>query len=96
MTRKPKSRKSILLRICVFAFVAYAAVYLVDMQVALTSRRQELEQLRVQYEVQRLANLELKRQLETGTDEEYIERVARDKLQFVDPDERIYYDISGS
>ena len=96
MTRKTKSRKSILLRLVFFAFVLYAAVYLVDMQVTLTNRKSEIEALRTQYDEKYLANKELKRQLDAGTDEEELERIARDRLEYVAPDERVYIDISGS
>lgn len=96
MKQKKKNGKNIILRICIFAFVVYAAVQLVDMQITLGNRRQELEELRVRYETQRLANKDLERQLAQGVDEEYIERTAREKLEFVAPDERVYIDISGS
>lgn len=95
-TTKKKSRNSIVLRICIFAFVVYSAVQLVDMQLTISQRRQEYTELAVRLEAQRLANKELERQLAEGVDDEYIERVARDKLEFVAPDEWVYRDISGS
>ena len=98
MAQKPKkkSRKNFIMRLCVFAFVAYAAVLLIDMQVTLSSRKQELESLRASVEEQRLANKELERQLAVGVDDAYIEREARAKLDFVYPEERVFIDISGS
>lgn len=91
-----KTRKSIIVRLCVFAFVAYAAITLIDMQVTLAERKQEAELLARRLEVQRIANKDLERQLAAGVDQEYIERVARDQLDYVYPDERVYIDISGS
>jgi len=96
MKKAQKGRKSIILRICIFVFVLYAGVQLVDMQINLSARRQELADLNVQYEIQRLANKDLERQLAEGVDEEYIERVAREKLEYVAEDEEVYIDISGS
>lgn len=91
-----KNRKSFVFRLCIFAFVVYAAVMLVDMQVTLADRNQELEQLALSYETQRLENKELERRLAAGVDDDYIERIARDELDYVYPDERVYIDISGS
>jgi len=76
--------------------VAYAAVLLIDLQVTLASRKQELAELQQQYEEKRIANKELELQLQQGMDEEYVERIAREKLDYVAPDEKVYIDISGS
>lgn len=95
-TKRKKSRKSVILRICIIAFTFYAAVMLVDMQVTLSERRQDLDELKQAYENQRLENKELERQLDMEMDDEYIERIARDKLDYVYPDERVFVDISGS
>lgn len=96
MARKKTSRKNLIFRICIFAFVAYAAVLLIDLQVTLASRKQELAELQQKYEEKRIANKELELQLQQGMDEEYVERIAREKLDYVAPDEKVYIDISGS
>lgn len=91
-----KKRKNIIMRVCIFLFVAWAAVQLVDMQVNLMDRKQEAVVLAERLEVQRIANKELERQLAAKVDDEYIERVARDQLDYVYPEERVYINISGS
>ncbi len=96
MARKKTSRKNLIFRICIFAFVAYAAVLLIDLQVSLASRKEELVGLQEKFEVRRIANKELERQLQQGMDMEYIERIAREKLDYVAPDEKVYIDYSGS
>lgn len=93
---KLKNRKSVILRLCMVLVVTYAAIYLIDMQVTLSARAEQLDELTQAVEAQRLANKELERQLEAGVDEEYIENVARDKLDYVYPNERVFIDISGS
>jgi cell division protein FtsB len=99
MARK-KIRKSMVLRLCVFAIVVYAVVMIVDMQMTLTEQQRQLGSLAETYEFQRLENKELERQLERqaedGMDREYIERIARDEFDYVYPDERVFKDISGS
>ncbi len=92
--RRPS--KSLILRLCVLAFAIYAAVTLVDMQVEIQTRKQMLDDMRKTVEVQRLANKELARQLAEGMNEEQIERIAREQLDFVYPDQKVFIDISGS
>ena len=98
MTRpkRKKSRKSLVFKVVIFAFVAYAAMLLIDMQVTLAGRRQQLNELNNKYEIQRIANKELERHLAQDVDDEYIERIAREKLDYVAPDEKMYIDISGN
>lgn len=94
--KQNKPRKNVILRLCIFAFVLYAAVMLVDMQVQLASRKQEADELAARVDEQFLANKELERRLQAGAGDEYIERVAREELDYVYPDEKVFIDISGS
>ena len=96
MKNNKTRKRNILLRILLPIFAVYAVVVLVDRQMMLTERRQERDELLVQYERQRIDNKELERQLAAGLDEEYVERFARDYLGYVSPDERMFIDISGS
>ena len=94
-TRKKKGRKNLIFRICIFAFVAYAAVLLIDMQISLAGRKRQHNELRDRVEIQRIANKELERQLTQDMNSEYVERIARERLDFLAPDEKVYIDISG-
>lgn len=94
--QKNKAKKSLILRVLVFVFLVYSAIMLVDMQVNIAQNKQNLEELSLRRESMRLANKEIERELEGGVDQDYIERIAREKLDFVDPDEQVFIDISGS
>lgn len=94
--KAPKNRKSLILRLCVFAFAVYAAIALAEMQSEITARRQMLDSIRQSNEVQRIINKDLRRRVEAGMDEETIERLARERLDFAYPDEKVFIDISGS
>jgi len=85
-----------MLRLGFVLFIAYATFLLVDMQVKIASANQDLADLTVRLERQRLANKELERQLDHGLDNAYIERIARDRLDFVAPNEEVFIDISGN
>ena len=94
--KQQKSKKSVFLRLCIFAFVAYAAVMLVDMQVTLANQKEQAKELEQKVEAQRIENKDVERQLAAGMDDESVERIARDQLDYYYPDERVYIDISGS
>lgn len=91
-----KPRKSVFFRLGIAVFAVYAVVTLLDMQISLAERREEAAILQEQLETQRVENKELERQLAAGTDEEYVEKAARDQLDYAYPDEQVFIDISGS
>ena len=93
--KKPLSR--FILRVLLAVFAVYAALTLVDAQVRLAERRQELGVLEARHEIHRLENRELERRLQFASDmtREEIERIAREQLDFVAPDQRVFIDISG-
>ena len=64
-------------------------------QVEIASKRQELEALQEQLALQLAENTELSRLLEDGTEQEIIERIARDRLGYAKPGERVFVDTSG-
>ena len=83
-------------RLIAVAFVGYIAFTLVGMQLEVTAKRRELIALQQNIETQKLLNAELERLLALENNEEYIERIARDKLGFAYPDEQIYIDRLGN
>ena len=93
--RRRKQKASLLPRISVICFVTYVAVTLVNMQLDVTAKRRELILLQQSVEQQKLENKETERMLQMGENREYIERIARDKLEFAYPDEKIIIDVSG-
>ncbi len=64
-------------------------------QVEIASKRQELTALQEQVQLQLAENTELTRLLEDGTEQEIIERIARDRLGYAKPGERVFVDTSG-
>ncbi len=89
-------KKSLFIRLCIFAFAAYVVVSLVSLQVEITARRSQLATVRQQIEDQRIANKETERLLSLGDDKTYLSRIARDKLDMGFSDERVYRDAAGS
>lgn len=73
----------------------YLVAGLVFNQVDIAAKQKELQDLETQLEQQRQQNDELERVLESGSDQEIIERVARDKLGYAKPNERVFIDVTG-
>ena len=65
---KPKRRKrSIILRIALLAFAVYIVASIVNQQIQIGQKKQELSMVSQQLNAQNLKNEELKTALETGT-----------------------------
>ena len=73
----------------------YLVAGLVFNQVDIAAKQKELQDLENQLEQQRQQNDELERVLESGSDQDIIERVARDKLGYAKPNERVFIDVTG-
>lgn len=93
--RKKKKRKSFILRVAISAFVLYIGVMLVGQSIQIQKKQSELSSLKAQTQAQKAKNEELNRLL-TGNIDEYAMQIARDKLNYAQPNERIYIDVSGN
>lgn len=93
-----KKKGSLLLRIAVFAFAVYVAVALFNQQLQISEKRQQLAEIKEQIQIQEIKNDDIKHALNSGENEnsEYIERVAREGLNFAKPNERVFVNIAGN
>ena len=96
MRRSGKKRKSIIFRLIVLAFCGIMIYNLFTLQQTLRESRQELSDLEQQIEQVTAGNEELTQLLATGTEQDFIERAARERLGYVYADEEVYTDISGN
>lgn len=96
MAKAEKKKKNVILSVIIALVVVYVVFLMVDMQVSLAAKKEELQLLEQEYEIRRMENKDLKRQIANGVDEEEVERVAREQLEYVAPEEKVFIDISGS
>lgn len=96
VSKRKKRKANWLVRFFMLCFVGYVAVSLIGMQVEVTTKRRQLLALQQSVAQQRRLNDETQRLLNGENDAEYIERVARDKLGYAYPDEKIFIDRSGN
>jgi len=95
VARRRKRKSGFLVKIITLSFVACAAVSFIHSQSEVASKRRELAALNESIELQQTENDEVRRILDGDNDLEYIERIAREKLGYAYPDEKIFIDRSG-
>ena len=94
--KRKKQRGSLLLKLAIFAFAAYIVFALVNQQVQINEKSQELADLQEQVETQKIKNEDMKHALNADEEtKEYIERVAREDLDYAKPGERVFVNIAG-
>lgn len=91
-----KKGRSIFLRLVLVAFLCYGVASFVMLQSELAEKDQQLEKMNQKKAAQEQINEELEILLGEEHYNEYIARVAREKLNYVYPDERVFVDVSGS
>lgn len=92
---RPVRKRSVILRLGIFVFAVFMVVKMGQLQVELVQKRDRLDAAKKQLETTELKVQELQNLLENGTESDFIERVARERLGYVYSDEEIYTDISG-
>ncbi len=94
---KGKKQRSILLRIAVFVFAVYFLALLVGQQARIREKQRQLAAVKDKIRIQEIQNEDVKSAGSGGgsSDSEYIERAAREGLDFAKPGERVYVNIAG-
>ncbi len=96
MKKANGKRESVILRVVLLVFSIYV-IYLLGANytefVSVSGQKQQLEAEKADLEkkVKEYNNL-----LQNGSEKDFIERAARDKLGYVYPDEQVFVDISGN
>lgn len=79
-----------LLLFCIYLVTAFVFV-----QMEIVEKKQQLKNLTQQADTQKAKNQELQRVIDAADKDVYMERVARERLNYVRPDEKVYIDMSG-
>ena len=99
---KKRPRASLLLKIAIAAFSLYMVAALVNQQIQISAKTNQLNEIQRQFEEQDVKNEELERALSDegsengGYDDAYIERYAREELDFAKPGERVFVNVAGN
>ncbi len=88
--------KKVRLSSVMFMFaIVYLTINLITAQFELMTKKQELASVQTQKERLELEVADTKSLLEEGQNEVYIERIARERLGYANPGEKVYIDIQS-
>lgn len=96
MTKKHKKRRSIILRLALLVFSVYVLFSIGSLQMQLIDSKNELARLNNEKAEKTQKVNELIALLENGTETDFIEKAARERLGYVYSDEKVYIDLSGN
>lgn len=96
MAEKKQRKFSYILAFCVTAFCLYLAVSMVSLAKDIKATKEEISAVNTANEELAAENESLRKSMESGNIDKYVERIARDEMGFVKPGERVYYDVSSN
>ncbi len=95
MAKKKKRRFSFILVVLFISVAVMFVVSLVAVNKEIKNKKAEVEQLKSQCEEQEAENDELQSMVDSGNQDEYIEKVAREKYGYIKQGDRVYQDIAS-
>ncbi|MDY3989929.1 MAG: septum formation initiator family protein [Massilioclostridium sp.] len=93
--KKKKRQKNIIFKIALIVFAVAVSTELISLQVSIASKKRENETMEQKVAQQMKENEELQALIDGGMDPAYAERIAREKLGYVAPNERVFVDVNG-
>lgn len=98
-TKKPTSKrrinyKKLCISILFIALLAYVSYTFVHQQISLSQREEMASNYEKEIENAKLEQEQLKKELENSKDDEYLEKMAREKLGLVKANERVFVDVT--
>lgn len=85
--------KNLLKKVLILIFIIYFIYTIISQQKTLNAYAQEKESVNDQIDVAEETQTELMEMKENINSDEYIEQIAREKLEMYYPNERVYIDI---
>lgn len=95
MAATKKRKRRIVVIVAVIAITIYVGISMVFITDSYREKNQEIQQVQQQIDEQTVLNQEYQEMIDQGVDDEYIQKLAREKLGLVYPDERVYIDMGG-
>ncbi|MGN1161781.1 MAG: septum formation initiator family protein [Candidatus Fimenecus sp.] len=87
-------KKSFILTLGLVLLIGYFVITFFSLRLSINERRSVREQKNAAYQQQLAENERLKSVVESDDKSEYIEQVAREKLGYVMPGEKVFYDVT--
>ena len=93
-TPKKKQSRSFILTLGLVLLVGYFVITIIGLQLSIKDRQGVLEQMQSAYEQQLEQNDRLQAIVDSEDKSDYMEQIAREKLGFVMPGEKVFYDVT--
>lgn len=94
MAEKKKRKRSFIVSFCIIALCAYFAISLITTHRDIKKVEAETAEVKASVTEVLAENKRLQGYINGDKKDEYVEKVARDKLGYVKPGEHVYYDVS--
>ncbi len=95
ITSKKKNPGKLLVRLCLVLFAIYVVYNFVVLQIQIKEKNDELLRLEAEIYSQNIINQQLEESVNAQLSDEEIAEIARNKLGYSLPGERIFIDITG-
>lgn len=92
--KKKKQAKSFILTLGLILLVGYFVITLIGLQLERKERNEVLQQKTAEHEQIVAENEHLQSVLDNEDKSDYIEQIAREKLGYVMPGEKVFYDVT--
>lgn len=92
---KKKKKKRIIFKALFLCFTVYVLISIITIQLELREKRKEYAELQGQIESGQQSVDHLQQQLDSEMDEETVTSIARERLDYAYPDERVFVSTSG-
>lgn len=96
MKRKTRRKRSLILKFLILAVCVYMLATLSNLWSTLNESQAELNALKLQYQNELSSIEELKVMLKDESNQQIIEKAARERLGYIYSDEQVFIDISGN
>lgn len=95
--KKSRKKRNIILGACFSLFIVYAVITLISQQMQINKKQSELSDLEDRIIIQEIKNDKVKDVYDSGDDknEAYVKKIAREELDYAEPDERVFINIAG-
>lgn len=94
MAKVKKNKRSFIIVLFAVVLCACFAISLFSLVRDIDSIKKDISAVELATAEQEAANAALRDKINNGNTDEYVESIARDKLGYVMPGERVYYDVS--
>ena len=91
-----KAKNSALTRFIILIAVCLVGVVLISQQIDINKKNDEIKNLNIQIQEQQKKADELKEKEKLYATDEYVEQIAREELNLVNPDEKVFVDIGSN